>query len=178
MTSAVRLGLLRPRQASRHPVIATAEQRVVEFELGKRLTDYELVLRQVGSTNGPWQSIDEYPWPEGATASIADDVLWQQNAPPLTTLFSRTVDPMAAGVRSRMLHFLNLLDARDSSLDDDRLDALLKLSISPTDLWLIVTESDNMMVTDRDITALRGAPDDAAQLDHAFDEIALTAGAR
>lgn len=172
MTSAVVLGLLRPAQASRHPIIAETEQRVVQFELDKRLPGCRLVLRQVGESIGPWRSLDGQPWPADDVVDIADDRLWRDGEPPLTALFGRTIDPASADVRSRMLHFLGLLGDHDGTFDDRRLDDLLQLSISPTDLWLAVGRAATVTVSDRAVEALRGAPDQQARLDRVFDEIA------
>jgi len=172
MTSAVVLALLRPAKASRHPIIAETERRVVHFELDKRLPGCKLVLRQVGESIGPWRSFDGGPWPGDRAVAIADDVLWHDDEPPLTALFGRTIDPVSTDVRSRMLHFLGLLGDHASTFDDQRLEDLLKLSITPTDLWLVVGQARQVTVSDRAVEALRGVPEEQAWLDQVFDEIA------
>ena len=176
----LRLGVVRAADASTDPTVAEMEARVVRAELERRLGPVTLDLRTEGPTTGPWLPREHAAWPSDVDATIELGGLGD-DAGHLVTLFARTVDPVAADVRGRMLHHLGVLPV-DTALTDHLLAELLPAPARPTDLWLVIRSAADLATgepahrllradadadTDADTDADR---DRAAALDRWFDD--------
>ena len=164
---APRIGIVRPDRPCR--AITDAEARVLQAEFDRRLGPTVLDLRVDGADLGRWRSSAHAAWPADVDDVLDVGEIWRADLPPLTTLFSRTVDPIAADVRRRMLVHLGVLPIE--RVDDDVIEAALARPIRATDLWLIVTAADHLEVSDRRVAAFRGDADEAAELDRWFDQV-------
>jgi hypothetical protein len=165
----LRLGVMRATDASRDTTVATIEARVVRAELERRLGPVTLDLRTEGPTVGPWLPRAHAAWPGDVDATIDLGDLGV-NAAHLVALFGRTIEPVAADVRSRMLHHLGVLPVK-AALTDEVLAELLPPPARPTDLWLVVRGAANLTTSEPahhllrddsgvDAEAVRGAVDD------------------
>lgn len=166
----VRIGVLRAATASRDPAVASAEARVVRHELERRLGAVSLDLRTEGGPLAPWLPSEHAAWPGDVDATIDLTPVTGPDRPRLLSAFARTVDPTAADIRRRMLAHLGLLPV--DTLDDAELDRRLPTPRRPTDLWLLLTAADGTDLSDPHLAALRGDPDEVAELDAWFDECA------
>lgn len=172
-TSPIRLGIVRPAGASSDATVAEIEARVLAAELGRRLGPVLLDLRTDGPAVGRWQPLTHAAWPTAIDALVDVAGLWSSSLP-LTALFARTVEPPAAGVRTRMLAHLGLVPAEPTPLDAARLTELESLSITPTDLWLAARAASAVSTGVAAVDAL-ATPADAtgiAELDRTLDAIA------
>ncbi len=170
-TLALRFGVVRPTGSRQ--VVATAEARIVRHELERRLGVVTLDLRVDGDEIGPWKSLATASWPTDVDHVIDNHQLWGDATPALTTLFGRTLESSAIGVRRRMLNHLGLLPASDSVLDDEWL-AGIDLPLRPTDFWIMVNAAGSVNFGDRALTSFRTSKDhtDEILLDPIFDQIA------
>lgn len=173
----LRLGVVRARGASLDPTVASAEARVVQAELERRLGPVSLDLRTEGQPSGPWLPRQLAAWPADIDATVELSGLGDR-APNLVALFSRTVDPTAADVRMRMLEHLDVLPVGDEPLTDARLDALLPPPARPTDLWLVARSASSLATNEPAHDALRLDADDAIvrELDGWFDDAVTNLG--
>lgn len=168
------VGVLRPDRPRR--VVAEAEARVVAAELARRLGEVTVDLRVEGAPIGPWRSAETAAWPRDVDATVDAAAIWTASTPALTALFGRTVDDVAAEVRTRMLRHLGVLPDEAFTLDEECLRALEEWHVSPTDLWLVanaaaIADSGDVAV---DALARPAGTGDAgtAALDAAFDAVA------
>jgi hypothetical protein len=168
---ALRFGVVRPGGCLE--VVATAEARIVRHELERRLGVVTLDLRVDGDDIGPWKSLATASWPTDVDHVIDQHQLWGDATPALTTLFGRTLESSAIGVRRRMLNHLGLLPSSDAVVDDDWL-AGIDLPIRPTDFWIMVNAAGSVNFGDRALTSFRTSKDHADEilLDPIFDQIA------
>lgn len=166
--SMLRLGVVRAADASTDPTVAEMEARVVRAELERRLGPVTLDLRTPGPTTGPWLPVEHAAWPSDVDATIDLGALGD-HAGHLVSLFARTVDPIVADVRGRMLHHLGVLPA-DATLTDDLLAALLPAPARPTDLWLVVRSAGDLATSEPAHRRLRADADPVEALDRWFDD--------
>lgn len=168
----LRIGVLRPDRPGR--VVALAEARVIAAELERRLGPVVLDLRIDGPSIDGWSSVANASWPGSVDALVDASALWNAALPPLTTLFGRTIEPVAAEVRQRMLVHIGVIPGEPFELDDQRLAALSELPLRPTDLWLIARAAGGVSVTDPAIRAFGATVGTVEQgeLDTAFDAVA------
>ncbi len=168
----LRLGVVRAANASPDVTVAEMEARVVRAELERRLGAVTFDLRTDGPTTGPWLPRAHAAWPADIDAMIELDDLGDR-AGHLVALFGRTVEPVAADVRSRMLHHLEVLPLGDTVLTDDLLDDLLPSPARPTDVWLVVRSASNLATSEPAHQLLRADADggDTGALDHWFDDV-------
>lgn len=168
----LRLGVVRAAGASTDPTVAEMEARVVRAELERRLGPVTLDLRTEGPTTGPWLPREHAAWPSDVDATIELGGLGD-DAGHLVALFARTVDPLAADVRGRMLDHLGVLPV-DTTLTDELLAELLPAPARPTDLWLVVRAASDLATGEPAHRMLRADADrdgDRAEaLDRWFDD--------
>ena len=162
-----RIGVLRPAGASRNPVVALAEARVVRRELERRLGAVTLDLRAVEPAPEPWRPVAHADWPAGVDATIDVGPVVGVEAPRLAALLGRTIDPGAADVRRRMLTHLGVLPVE--RLDDAALASLLPEPQRPTDVWLVIAGAGDTSGLDPAVRALGGDPDEMAAVDAWFE---------
>jgi len=168
MTDApVRVGVVRPNRPPRP--VAEAEARVIRTELTRRLGVVSCDLRVDGAPVGPWSSRATAAWPADIDLEIDAAILWNDELPPLTALFGRTVDATAADVRARMLEHLGL---GGRPLDDAVLDDAIPWR--PTDLWLLARRDGVAAGASRELAAFADDGRSSAPLDAAFDAIAAS----
>lgn len=165
-----RIGVLRP--APLNTVAAEAEARVIRHELERRVGPVALDLRIAHfEPIGPWQPVTHASWPSSIDVLVTGDDLFGDDAPPLTALFARTVEPDAAAVRRRMLVHLGIVT--EGVFDDAALAALDAMTPTATDLWLLVGAADEVTASDRSVAGLAETSADAvAALDQMFDGVA------
>ncbi|MEJ7800571.1 MAG: hypothetical protein WKF60_08635 [Ilumatobacter sp.] len=163
----IRIGVRRPDRPL--AVIAEAEARVVEHELFRRLGDLTVDLRVDGDPLGRWMPTVNAAWPADVDIVIETATIWQDDLPPLTILFGRTVHPDAAAVRRRMLHHLGLMPEQPFVLDGPLFDELVVRRVRPTDLWLVAETATSIDVEIPAVRALARS-EDTDRLDRAFDE--------
>jgi hypothetical protein len=165
----LRLGVMRATDASRDTTVATMEARVVRVELERRLGPVTLDLRTEGPTIGPWLPSEHAAWPGDVDATIDLGDLGV-NAAHLVALFGRTIEPVAADVRSRMLHHLGVLPV-NAALTDELLAEVLPPPARPTDLWLVVRASTNLATSEPAHRLLRDDGGGDANVDADVDAI-------
>lgn len=161
----IAVGVVRPARPA--GPIAEAEARVIRAELARRLGPVTCDLRVDGPPVGPWSSRATAAWPADIDVEIDPAGLWNDDLPPLSALFGRTVDPTAADVRRRMLEHLGI---GGSPVADEMLDH--EVPWRPTDLWLLVRHDGVAEGASPDLVALADGPAMASALDAAFDEVA------
>ena len=166
----LRLGVVRAADASTDPTVAEMEARVVRAELERRLGPVTLDLRTEGPTTGPWLPREHAAWPSDVDATIELGGLGD-DAGHLVALFARTVDPVAADVRGRMLHHLGVLPV-DTALTDHLLAELLPAPARPTDLWVVIRSAADLATGEPAHRLLRADADGdrAEALDRWFDD--------
>lgn len=164
----MRFGVVRASDASTDPTMSEIEARVVRTELERRVGPVSLDLRTDGPTVGPWLPLEHAAWPADVDAVI-DLADLGSLAAQLPALFARTVEPVAADVRSRMLHHLSVLPVH-TALTDELLDELLPAPARPTDLWLVVRSADDLATGDPSHRFLRDDGADVTGLDRWFDD--------
>jgi hypothetical protein len=154
--------------------VALAEARVIATELGRRLGPLVLDLRIDGPSIDGWLSLANSSWPGSVDALVDPSAMWNAALPPLTTLVCRTIEPVAAEVRHRMLVHIGVIPEEPFELDDRRLAALSELPLRPTDLWLIARAASTITATDPAIRAfgVNVGSDEHGELDTAFDAVA------
>lgn len=133
-----------------------------------------LDLRIERGSSGPFQPLAHAAWPTGIDARIDPSALWSSETSHLTPLFGRTIEPIAAEVRTRMLRHIGVVPTTPYVLDEAMLEALLEPSIRPTDLWIIVREATDVAVGDiaiKSFAASSGSPEQT-ELDGVLDRAA------
>lgn len=156
----LRIGLERPAFTTPNDLTGTIEARVLTTELGRRLGDVSIDFRTHGAQVGPWLPRIHAAWPAeiDACVDLADFIA--NDRIPLPMLFSRTLEPSAVEVRTRMLAHLGVLPERDTVIDDEWLARSHRWFLRPTDLWIIVTRAEAIETSDPLLTALAVPPDD------------------
>lgn len=167
----LRIGVLRAADASADPTVAEMEARVLRAELERRIGAVTLDLRTDGPATGPWLPRAHAAWPADIDVTIELD---SDQARHLLVLFGRTIEPVAADVRSRMLHHLGVLPVGDAPLTDELLAELLPVHARPTDLWLVVQSAAQLATSEPAHRLLRSDAADSgpADVDRWFDSTA------
>ncbi len=150
----LRIGVRRAPGASSDAAVATMEARIVRCELERRLGALSFDLRTEGEPVGPWLPWRHATWSTAVDATVELGELGDL-ADQLVSLFGRTVDPVAAEVRERMLEHLAILPIGDEPLTDERLAELLPRPARPTDVWLVVRSATTLATSEPAHRSLR-----------------------